>query len=185
MKQRLVVALVCLCLSGCGTFANLAAGPAIYGGVRRDLNVHRDMMSVSFAMLDVPFSLIFDTALLPATVILSLVRELTGWPPCDPELFPGNAVHPPFVTIELGTWTADKHEGMEGAIVQAWGAASRLTEAGLDQWWVSRGDGWIVLNYGQYEEFADPALAADRNRIVALVDSTGAPTFSLLKLLRK
>jgi len=70
-------------LAGCGTVHNLTKGPEVYGGVRYDWHVFRnsDMESGAFAMWDLPFSLVLDTALLPVTAMFELIRWLTGWPP--------------------------------------------------------------------------------------------------------
>lgn len=70
-----------LAQTGCGTLANLAEGPVVYGGIRhngkpRDLNP-----AFIFIALDYPFSAVLDTALLPITGLFELIRWQTGWPP--------------------------------------------------------------------------------------------------------
>ena len=86
------VALACfslLTLSGCGTVANLvnptedrlrlgSAGPHVYGGLRMDVDIldspgHLGPL-LPFFVIDVPLSLVLDTALLPLTIPYSLLR---------------------------------------------------------------------------------------------------------------
>lgn len=70
---------------GCGSVGNLTEGPVVYGGTRHDLRyMHSDPESMVFCLYDLPFSAIFDTALLPLTGLFELVRWLSGWPPSPP-----------------------------------------------------------------------------------------------------
>jgi uncharacterized protein YceK len=73
-----LAALALLLLSGCGTIANLAEGPRVYGGVRTDVRMigdprlpdgtHSSPIAV-LAIVDLPLSAALDTALLPITLI--------------------------------------------------------------------------------------------------------------------
>jgi len=68
-------------LQGCGTVQNLIDGPEIYGGVRTDIYCPNDLEEAVFAMYDLPFSAILDTALIPVTGLFALTRPLFSWPP--------------------------------------------------------------------------------------------------------
>jgi uncharacterized protein YceK len=76
-----VIAFTCCCLAGCGTVENLSAGPVVMGGTRNIFLKRRDLEGFSFALMDSPFSLALDTALLPVTGIFEIIRWLSGWPP--------------------------------------------------------------------------------------------------------
>lgn len=78
--MRIVVLVVLSMQVGCGTIANLAEGPAVYGGVRHDTRP-MELLAAGFAAWDIPFSAVLDTALLPITGLFELVRWLSGWPP--------------------------------------------------------------------------------------------------------
>jgi uncharacterized protein YceK len=70
---------------GCASLGNLVVEPAVYGGVRYDLRYLRsDPESMVFCMFDLPFSAVLDTALLPLTGLMELIRRLSGWPPPPP-----------------------------------------------------------------------------------------------------
>lgn len=86
MKRMLALfpALALLCLSGCGTIANLAEGPRVYGGVQADIRLIGDPRLqdgtpstplVVLGILDLPLSAALDTALLPITLIFELARD--------------------------------------------------------------------------------------------------------------
>jgi len=77
------VAIVALSCGGCGTISDMTTGlngQRIFGGVRKDssLITHPDSspveVSVTLGILDFPFSLVLDTALLPITFIIALIR---------------------------------------------------------------------------------------------------------------
>ncbi|MBI3856077.1 MAG: YceK/YidQ family lipoprotein [Planctomycetes bacterium] len=64
-----------LLLGGCGTFANLGDQPQIYGGLRYDIKDLGNTGPCSTALIscvDVPFSLVLDTVLLPVTLFSEL-----------------------------------------------------------------------------------------------------------------
>ena len=68
-------------VSGCGTIMDATYdGPRIYGGIRWDCEPEDKAHStrVVFRILDLPFSLIFDTLMLPVSLIRALV--LSGSP---------------------------------------------------------------------------------------------------------
>jgi uncharacterized protein YceK len=75
--------MVLLASVGCGTTYNFAShpeGPTIYGGVVFDVELLDPRSSckglgVVFGPLDLPFSLVLDTATLPVTAVC----ELLGW----------------------------------------------------------------------------------------------------------
>ena len=69
-------------LGGCGTIANLTEGPVVYGGVRGDWHRQESGTAGSsfFNLVDLPFSFVLDTALLPITASFELIRALSGWP---------------------------------------------------------------------------------------------------------
>ena len=74
MKHALLAAGL-LALGGCGSFVNLGAGPLVYGGVRTDLACPQGSSCTPFPMaLDIPFSAVLDTALLPVTVAFALTK---------------------------------------------------------------------------------------------------------------
>ena len=80
--MKIVGALLLLALGGCGSFVNLGTGPQVYGGVRTDLASPQGSSCNPFPMaLDIPFSAVVDTGLLPLTALFELVRWVTGWPP--------------------------------------------------------------------------------------------------------
>ena len=80
---RLGCAALLMAGAGCGTVANFASerhGPSIYGGLAFDVDLMgtsgcRSQVAIVFGVLDFPFSLVMDTATLPATVLC----ELFGW----------------------------------------------------------------------------------------------------------
>jgi uncharacterized protein YceK len=74
MKNLALISM--LCLSSCGTIMNLCHEPRVYGGVRGDLEPEKvDLFSVPFLILDLPFSAVLDTALLPITIWFEIFRR--------------------------------------------------------------------------------------------------------------
>ena len=80
---RLGVALLAISCGGCGTISDMSTGTngqRIFGGVRKDSSMitHPDSspveVSVTLGILDFPFSLVLDTAMLPVTFIIALIR---------------------------------------------------------------------------------------------------------------
>lgn len=83
---RRIIALICFLLlfvPGCGTMYQFDAGPAIYGGVQMDLYVfyetQKSALTSEFwfgvlAILDIPFSFVLDTLILPIVVLLNIVN---------------------------------------------------------------------------------------------------------------
>jgi uncharacterized protein YceK len=80
---RAGVALLALSVAGCGSISDMSTGTngqRIFGGVRKDSTMitHPDSspveVSVTLGILDFPFSLVLDTALLPITFIIALIR---------------------------------------------------------------------------------------------------------------
>lgn len=62
-------------LAGCGPIMDLDRGPRIYGGVRADVQLSSGVLHVIPAglfALDLPFSLVLDTLLLPVTIMVEL-----------------------------------------------------------------------------------------------------------------
>ncbi len=80
MKHALL-ALGLLSLGGCGSILNLATGPQVYGGVQVDLDCAQQRCTAGLGYLDLPFSAVLDTGLLPVTAIFEGIRAATGWPP--------------------------------------------------------------------------------------------------------
>ena len=85
MKRLLwaAVALLALSCGGCGTISDMTTGTngqRIFGGLRKDSSMitHPDsspvQVSIMLGILDFPFSLVLDTALLPITFIIALFR---------------------------------------------------------------------------------------------------------------
>ena len=79
----LIAAAAMIGSSGCGTTHNIGTrpdGPSVYGGVVFDIEMVGPANSckglgVIFGPLDLPFSLVLDTATLPIT----LLCEIFGW----------------------------------------------------------------------------------------------------------
>lgn len=76
-------ALLAISCGGCGTISDMSTssnGQRIFGGVRKDSSMitHPDSspaeVSITLGILDFPFSLVLDTALLPVTFIIALIR---------------------------------------------------------------------------------------------------------------
>jgi uncharacterized protein YceK len=76
-----VIGMTCLlATAGCGTTYNFSGnpeGPSIYGGVAYDLSLLDPSgsckgLGVVFGPLDLPFSLVLDTATLPVTALCEL-----------------------------------------------------------------------------------------------------------------
>ncbi|HEX7898311.1 MAG TPA: YceK/YidQ family lipoprotein [Planctomycetota bacterium] len=86
MKKTLA-ALLLLGLAGCGTFVDVVGvgpikppSPHVYGGVRTHLtflksgDITPESQDALVMLLDLPASAILDTALLPLTLSLALIR---------------------------------------------------------------------------------------------------------------
>ena len=77
--RRIILTCWLLLATGCGTMMQWDVGPAIYGGVRFDLYLfHGTNMETEFwfgllVILDMPFSFVFDTVLLPFIALLTLL----------------------------------------------------------------------------------------------------------------
>ena len=68
---------------GCGTISNLGERPRIYGGVREDAKLMETTGPCSSwpaGCMDMPFSLILDTVLLPFTLIYELASPAETTP---------------------------------------------------------------------------------------------------------
>ena len=79
--KRLLAAALLITLAGCGSIYNLATGPQVYGGVQHDVWAFHHVCKGQVLIMDVPFSAVVDTGLLPLTALFELVRWMTGWPP--------------------------------------------------------------------------------------------------------
>ena len=73
--MKAVAALALLALGGCGSIANLAEGPRIYGGLRKDVEWFDSPCTAGLGFLDFPLSAALDTALLPVTVVCEACRK--------------------------------------------------------------------------------------------------------------
>jgi uncharacterized protein YceK len=76
-------ALLAISCGGCGTISDMTTksnGQRIYGGVRKDsaMITHPDTspseVSIILGIVDFPFSLVLDTAMLPITFIIAIIR---------------------------------------------------------------------------------------------------------------
>jgi len=70
---------VLLSLAGCGTINDMTKGDdgqRVYGGIRQDAGMIQSNNStpVVLGILDFPFSFALDTAMLPITFIIMLIR---------------------------------------------------------------------------------------------------------------
>ena len=83
----MIFALLWIPTLGCGTINNLADGPHVYGGVRSVGRYHEPMGDM-LSYYDLPCSFVFDTALLPVTLLAELSRWITGWPPPSSRVYP-------------------------------------------------------------------------------------------------
>jgi len=81
--RRIILACWLLLATGCGTMMQWGIGPANYGGVQFDLYIFHETQKSALtsefwfgilAILDIPFSFVLDTALLPFTTLLTLIR---------------------------------------------------------------------------------------------------------------
>jgi uncharacterized protein YceK len=91
LRRTMTVAMLFLGLTGCGTMINLGAQrcaiyehPRIYGAVRIDV-VHilpDDFpLGLLLALLDIPFSLVFDTLTLPWSIPSTIEKgDKDSWP---------------------------------------------------------------------------------------------------------
>src|SRR5262245_25438502 len=79
-----IVAIVLTLLPGCGTLVDHRFGPCpqprtarIYGGVRQDLDAlsSGSATAAAFSVVDMPFSAIADTILLPGAINASMRRS--------------------------------------------------------------------------------------------------------------
>ncbi len=87
-SRSLASSLLLVALTGCGTIESLGGrGPFVFGGVRQDVEEIVDPGWFEFpplAALDLPFSALLDTALLPVTIGLEIrawLRRGRQWPP--------------------------------------------------------------------------------------------------------
>lgn len=83
MAWACIVLLLLPCV-GCGSIRDITKGEGgqrIYGGIRFDAEMIQspNTTPVALGLLDFPFSLVFDTAFLPITLIFALARS--GDPP--------------------------------------------------------------------------------------------------------
>jgi uncharacterized protein YceK len=69
-------------MTSCGTFSDVMCGPItphyLYRGVRFDLEAVREGGCGVFALVDLPFSFVADTVLLPYAVTLAVARRMAG-----------------------------------------------------------------------------------------------------------
>ena len=96
MKRSVAAAVLALFVGGCGTISDFStkgrgfedAGPHVYGGTRLDVNTiaNPDITSENilvFFILDVPFSFLADTIVLPVTIVWAIVDPEAEAPPAD------------------------------------------------------------------------------------------------------
>jgi len=81
--KRIILACWLLLATGCGTMMQGEHGPVFYGGVQFDLYIFHETQKSALtsefwfgilALLDIPFSFVLDTVLLPLTTLLTLIR---------------------------------------------------------------------------------------------------------------
>ena len=79
IRALVLLLAVTLCAAGCGTINDMTKGEEgqrIYGGVRQDAGMvaSRNSTPIILGILDMPFSLALDTAMLPITLIFAIFR---------------------------------------------------------------------------------------------------------------
>jgi uncharacterized protein YceK len=134
--RRMIVVMSVLGLSGCGWLINMGAQPCpiyehprIYGGVRVDvIHVLPEDFPFGFlgALLDIPFSLVFDTLTLPWSIPATIEHgDRDSWPESRPEPTPAPKAPLP----EL----IPPHALVEGVVIAGDTSSYRVMPAG-DVW---------------------------------------------------
>lgn len=69
-KAVLLISLTTVALSGCSSISNTSCGGKVYGGVKGDVDgIQKEELLFKFVYaLDLPFSLVADTFLLPVNI---------------------------------------------------------------------------------------------------------------------